>query len=67
MADLGNVLLYSLFPLSIYTTLVALAAGITKRQGLLVAARRGAYSVFGVTTLSVMALVYLLVTSDFSI
>jgi len=67
MADLGNVLLYSLFPLSIYTTLVALAAGITKRQGLLVAARRGAYSVFAVTTLSVLSLVYLLVTSDFSI
>ena len=67
MADLGNILLYFLFPLSVFTALTSLAAGMTRRQGLLVAARRGAYSTFGVTTLSVLALIYLLVTSDFTI
>ncbi|MCF7822922.1 MAG: heme lyase CcmF/NrfE family subunit [Candidatus Marinimicrobia bacterium] len=67
MADLGNILLYFLFPLSVFTALTSLASGMTKRQGLLVAARRGAYGIFGVTTLSVLALIYLLVTSDFSI
>jgi len=67
MADLGNILLYFLFPLSVFTALSALASGMTHRQGLLMAARRGAYGVFGVTTLAVLALVYLLMTSDFSI
>ncbi|MCF6239108.1 MAG: cytochrome c biogenesis protein CcsA, partial [Candidatus Marinimicrobia bacterium] len=67
MADLGNILLFFLFPVSVFTALAALAAGITKRRGLLEAARRGAYAAFGVTTLAVLALEYLLVTSDFSI
>lgn len=67
MADLGNILLFFLFPASVFTALTALAAGVTKRRGLLEAARRGAYVAFGVTTLAVLALEYLLVTSDFSI
>lgn len=67
MADLGNILLYFLFPLSVFTALSALAAGISKRKGMYLAAQRGAYASTGVTTLSVFALVYLLVTSDFSI
>lgn len=67
MADLGNILLFFLFPVSVFTALTALAAGVTKRRGLLEAARRGAYAAFGVTTLAVLALEYLLVTSDFSI
>jgi len=67
MADLGNILLFFLFPASVFTALTALAAGYTKRRGLLEAARRGAYVAFGVTTLAVLALEYLLVTSDFSI
>ncbi len=67
MADLGNILLFFLFPVSVFTALTALAAGITKRRGLLEAARRGAYAAFGVTTLAVIALEYLLITSDFSI
>ena len=67
MADLGNILLFFLFPVSVFTALTALAAGITKRRGLLEAARRGAYAAFAVTTLAVLALEYLLVTSDFSI
>ncbi|NQV50245.1 MAG: heme lyase CcmF/NrfE family subunit [Candidatus Marinimicrobia bacterium] len=67
MADLGNILLFFLFPLSVFTALTAYAAGVTKRRGLLDAARRGAYAAFGVTTLAVLCLEYLLVTSDFSI
>lgn len=67
MADLGNILLFFLFPISVFTALAALAAGVTKRRGLLEAARRGAYAAFTVTTLAVLALEYLLVTSDFSI
>ena len=67
MADLGNILLFFLFPVSVFTALTALAAGVTKRRGLLEAARRGAYAAFAVTTLAVLALEYLLVTSDFSI
>ncbi len=67
MADLGNILLFFLFPASVFTALTALVAGITKRRGLLEAARRGAYVAFGVTTLAVLALEYLLITSDFSI
>jgi len=67
MADLGNILLFFLFPVSVFTALTALAAGVTKRRGLLEAARRGAYASFAVTTLAVLALEYLLVTSDFSI
>ncbi len=67
MADLGNILLFFLFPISVFTALSALAAGMTKRRGLLEAARRGAYAAFGVTTLAILALEYLLITSDFSI
>jgi len=67
MADLGNILLFFLFPVSVFTALTALAAGVTKRSGLLEAARRGAYAAFAVTTLAVLALEYLLITSDFSI
>ncbi|MCF7808553.1 MAG: heme lyase CcmF/NrfE family subunit [Candidatus Marinimicrobia bacterium] len=67
MADLGNILLYFLFPISVFTTLTAIAAGISKRKGLYLAAQRGAYATMGVTTLSVITLIYLLVTSDFSI
>ncbi len=67
MADLGNILLFFLFPISVFTALTALAAGVTKRRGLLEAARRGAYAAFAVTTLAVLSLVYLLLVSDFSI
>jgi cytochrome c-type biogenesis protein CcmF len=67
MANIGNILLYFLFPLSFFTALTGLAAGITKRRGLLEAARRGTYAAFAVTTLAVLALEYLLVTSDFTI
>jgi len=67
MADLGNILLYFLFPISVFTALSALAAGISKRKGMYLAAQRGAYAATSVTTLSVLALVYLLVTSDFTI
>jgi cytochrome c-type biogenesis protein CcmF len=67
MADLGNILLFFLFPVSVFTALTALAAGVTKRRGLLEAARRGAYAAFAVTTMAVLALEYLLITSDFSI
>lgn len=67
MADLGNILLYFLFPIGVFTALSALAAGITKRKGMYIAAERGAYAAFTTTTLSVLTLIYLLVTSDFSI
>ncbi|NQV14625.1 cytochrome c biogenesis protein CcsA [bacterium] len=67
MADLGNILLFFLFPVSVFMALTSLAAGITKRRGLLEAGRRAAYAAFGVTTLAVLALEYLLITSDFSI
>ncbi|MEA3287361.1 MAG: heme lyase CcmF/NrfE family subunit [Candidatus Marinimicrobia bacterium] len=67
MADLGNILLLFLFPVSVFTMLIALAAGVTKRRGLFEAARRGAYAAFGLATFAVLALEYLLVTSDFSI
>jgi len=67
MADFGNILLFFLFPVSVFTALTALTAGVTKRRGLLEAARRGAYAAFAVTTLAVLALEYLLVSSDFSI
>ena len=67
MADLGNILLFFLFPISVFMALTSLAAGFTNRHGLLLAGRRAAYAAFGVTTLSVLALEYLLVTSDFSI
>jgi len=67
MADIGNILLLFLLPLSVFSALAALAAGMTKRQGLLDVSRRAAYAAFGVTTLAVLSLEYLLVTSDFTI
>ena len=67
MANIGNILLFFLFPLSFFTAMAGLSAGVTQRRGLLEAARRGTYAAFAVTTLAVFCLEFLLLTSDFTI
>jgi len=67
MADFGNTLLLFLLPLSVFTALAGFLAGYTRKRGLYLAARRGVYAALGIVTLSVGALLYLLITGDFSI
>ena len=67
MADLGHIILLFLFPLSLFAAVTGIMAGLTQRRSLLVAAQRGVYGTFITATLSILALEYLLITSDFSI
>jgi len=67
MADFGHLILLFLFPLSLFAVATAVLAGKTHRYALLRTAQRATYAAFLVTTLAVLALEYLLVTSDFSI
>ena len=67
MANVGHLILLFLFPLSLFASVTGYMAGQTRRYALYRTAQRATYAAFAVTTLAVLALEYLLITSDFSV
>ncbi|MCF7796827.1 MAG: heme lyase CcmF/NrfE family subunit [Lentisphaeria bacterium] len=66
MSEFGHIFLTFLFPLTLFTTVVAFMAGRTHRESLYQASRNGVYAVWIVTTLAILALEGLLLQGDFS-
>jgi cytochrome c-type biogenesis protein CcmF len=66
MHHLGNFSLMAVFVLSIYAVVAAIVGDRRKRPGLVTSAERALLAVVALSTLAVMALVTLLVRSDFN-
>ncbi len=66
MADLGYIALLLALVIAFYGTVVSLVGGLRDNKTLSTSGRNALYVVAALTTISALALVYLLVTNDFS-
>ncbi|MBI4514027.1 MAG: heme lyase CcmF/NrfE family subunit [Gemmatimonadetes bacterium] len=64
---IGHLSVLAAFLLALLGSAASLAGGLTRRPGWVLAGRNAAFAVFGLTSLATLAMVYALVTHDFSV